>query len=320
VTIAYLAPLGRAWERMKKDLFRPFDPGKWIVVGFTAFLAGLASSGFPRFSGTKSTGPGGSINSRQLFDFPELAIQWMRDNPGWFIIILVCLLLLIALGIFLTWVSSRGMFMFLDNVVNNRAKVTGPWRRYKALGNSLFFWRICFSLICLVAMFFVIAIIFSGFAFGNGNDIFDPFFIIQIVCSGLLFLAIVLIAGYISLFTYSFVVPIMYKYDLTILHAWNRFIALFRLQTVSFLLYGLFVLLLYVVTALAVFLAGCFTCCIGFLLLIIPYLSSVILLPVIYTYRCFSLEFLGQFGTEFSLLEDAAPTATSQELPEGTEY
>ncbi len=319
MTIAYLAPLGRAWKRMKQDLFRPFDPGKWIVLGFTAFLAGLARGGFSGFSGTKPTGHGSNIEPRQFLEFPALAIQWMRDNPGWFFVLMIFLLFLIALWILLTWISSRGMFMFLDNVVNNRAKVSEPWRRYRTLGNSLFFWRICFSLICLVSMFFVIAIIFSGFAFGNEN-FFDSFFIVRIACSGLLFLAIVLFGGYISLFTYSFAVPIMYKYNLTILEAWNRFIILFRLHAIPFLLYGLFVLLLCVVTALAVLLAGCFTCCIGFMLLMIPYLSSVILLPILYTYRCFSLEFLGQFGAEFSLLDVASPTPFSQEHPDGTEY
>jgi hypothetical protein len=320
VTIAYLAPLSRAWERMKKDLFRPFDPGKWMVVGFTAFLAGLANSGLPRFSGNMSKAPGGNISTRQIFDFPAIAIQWIRENPGWFLLIMLCMLFLTALYVLLTWVSSRGMFMFLDNVVNNRAEVTGPWRRYKELGNSLFLWRIFFSLICLVSMVFVVAIIFSPFAFGKGDNSFGTFFLIQAICAGLLLMAIVLIAAYISLFLNSFVVPIMYKSNVTILQGWNQFIPLFRMYTLSFLLYGLFVLLLCFITALAVFLAGCITCCIGYLLLIIPYLGSVILLPILYTYRCFSLEFLGQFGPELSLLQDFSPQEISGEHPDGTEY
>ncbi len=34
-----------AWERMSIILFRPFDLGKWFVIGFGAFLAGLLSGG-----------------------------------------------------------------------------------------------------------------------------------------------------------------------------------------------------------------------------------------------------------------------------------
>ncbi len=312
MNIAYTSPLMRAWERMKKDLFRPFDPGKWLVVGFSAFLAGLAGGGFPRFSGNLSPERGRDINPRQIYDFPATAIQWIRDNPGWLLVIILCILFLMAIGIALTWVSSRGMFMFLDNVVTGRAEVTGPWRRYKALGNSLFLWRICFSFICLLSLVFVIAIIFSRFAFGYGDTVFDSFFYFQVICAGLLFLAITLFAGYISLFANSFVVPIMYKNNRTVLQAWHRFIGLVRVHTIPFLLYGLFVLLLLAVSAAVIFLAGCFTCCIGFLLLIIPYLGSVILLPVTYTYRCFSLEFLGQFGPDFSLLEGSTQGEVSR--------
>src|ERR1700733_6057278 len=34
-----------AWERMSIILFRPFDLGKWFVMGFGAFLAGFLSGG-----------------------------------------------------------------------------------------------------------------------------------------------------------------------------------------------------------------------------------------------------------------------------------
>ena len=40
--IRFIDPLSRGWGRMKKALFQPFDMKKWFLVGFTAFLAGLA--------------------------------------------------------------------------------------------------------------------------------------------------------------------------------------------------------------------------------------------------------------------------------------
>ena len=47
MTIQFLEPLNRAWDRMKTALFRPFDLHKWFVFGFSAFLAGMmdASNG-----------------------------------------------------------------------------------------------------------------------------------------------------------------------------------------------------------------------------------------------------------------------------------
>jgi hypothetical protein len=52
---------------------------------------------------------------------------------------------------------------------------------------------------------------------------------------------------------------------------------------------------------------GLFTCCAGFLLLAIPYVNAVILLPVSYTFRAFSLEFLAQFGSGFNCFTAGRP-------------
>ncbi len=42
MNIAFFEPLNRAWERMKHILWQPFDLAKWLVLGFSAWLAGLA--------------------------------------------------------------------------------------------------------------------------------------------------------------------------------------------------------------------------------------------------------------------------------------
>jgi hypothetical protein len=68
--------------------------------------------------------------------------------------------------------------------------------------------------------------------------------------------------------------------------------------------YSFLVLLLVIFVFIGVLLLGFMTCCIGFLVLAIPYINSVILLPVLYTFRAYSVEFLGQFGTEFRLFPD----------------
>jgi hypothetical protein len=45
-----------------------------------------------------------------------------------------------------------------------------------------------------------------------------------------------------------------------------------------------------------------FTCCIGLFLIMIPFVGAVILLPVSYTFRAFSIEYFAQFGDNFNLL------------------
>ena len=41
MNIAFFEPLNRSWERMKHILLQPFDLAKWLVLGFSAWLAGL---------------------------------------------------------------------------------------------------------------------------------------------------------------------------------------------------------------------------------------------------------------------------------------
>src|SRR5215472_6438463 len=43
--IEIFKPFGEAFELMKKILFQPFDLKKWLVIGFAAWLANLASGG-----------------------------------------------------------------------------------------------------------------------------------------------------------------------------------------------------------------------------------------------------------------------------------
>ncbi|MCC6579058.1 MAG: hypothetical protein IT440_01350 [Phycisphaeraceae bacterium] len=53
--ISVTDPISRAWEHMVAMLFRPFDLGKWFVLGFVAFLALLGEGGgtfqMPNFPG-----------------------------------------------------------------------------------------------------------------------------------------------------------------------------------------------------------------------------------------------------------------------------
>jgi hypothetical protein len=142
MSIQYLNPLSRGWERMRKALFQPFDLKKWFVVGFTAFLAGLTDWHGGGGSGAKSRG---RIDWDDVVYFPYKAWEWLLDNPGWFTLIVIGIFFTFILVVLFTWLSSRGKFMFLDNVIHNRAQVINPWYEYRAEGNSLFLWSFFIS-------------------------------------------------------------------------------------------------------------------------------------------------------------------------------
>lgn len=307
MTIVFYEPLSRGWERMKNALFKPFDLHKWLVVGFNAFLAGLMEG---------HNGGGGARASEkrdlgwhEFFHLPGRIWDWLLDHPGWFIGIIFISMVLIGVIILLTWLSSRGKFMFLDNVVLDKAEIARPWKEYAKESNSLFLWRLVFGLIV-----FGVFIVYFSFLFVAGGALYEALDspavpILFLIGWGLLLLALITVTGYISLFLSDFVVPIMYKHRISTVAAWGRFLALFRKSPLQLLLYGLLIFVLGILFVIAVVIAGVMTCCIGFFLLILPYVGTVVTLPIWYTYRAFSLEFLAQFGPDYSLFPEETAAA-----------
>lgn len=306
MTIAYFEPLSRAWQRMKRALFNPFNLNKWFVIGFNAFLAALLEGPHGNISG----GNGGhDLTFREFLNLPYRGWEWLMDNPGWFIGIIFILMFLFVLGIALTWVSSRGKMMFLDNVVHDRAEIAKPWRQYSKEGNSLFVWRFCFGLIVLIFFMLLGIIFFTASSALYVNDRFAGPLIIFIIGWALLFLFTVIVLGYISIFLDSFVVPLMYKHNFSATRAWGRFLSVFSKYPFHFLLFGLFVFVLFVGFVIGVLIAGFMTCCVGFILLIIPYIGTVATLPAWYTLRAFSLEYFAQFGDDYNVFPPSVPDA-----------
>jgi len=307
MNIEYFEPLSRGWNRMKMALFKPFDLTKWFVVGFTAFLAGLMEGN----GGSGSSRVGGDWSFREFIEFPNRAWEWLMDNPGWFIAIVIFAVFAIAIGITLTWLSSRGMFMFLDNVAHDKAEIVKPWKRYRMEGNSLFVWRLCFGLICLMVFIIFFVFFFTTASFIYRESLYSHIPVPFLVGMGLLFFFMILFIGYISMFLKSFVVPIMYKNNIKTTQGWSRFLSLFGKHAFHFILFGVFLFLLTIMFVLLIIVAGLLTCCIGFILLIIPIIGTVLTLPAWYTLRAFSLEYLAQFGPEYDVFPPSKVPAKS---------
>ncbi|MBI9071586.1 MAG: hypothetical protein JEY94_08300 [Melioribacteraceae bacterium] len=301
MNINFFEPLSKAISRMTISLFKPFDMSKWFVFGFTAFLAGLLESPGGNYSNAFNHD---DYSRSDFWNGPLNAWEWLNDNPFWFIMIGIGVLIIIAIIIALVWLSSRGAFMFLANVVTDETEVSRPWYQYKKEGNSVFIWRLVFGLITtiIISVFVVFALIIV-FSLSAG-DFTALATISSIILLGIPFLIVIVIFSYISMFMNNFVIPIMYKERISAVHAWGRFMYLFKKNAGSFILYGLLLLCLNIAVGISIMMIGLFTCCIGFIFLIIPYISTIVLLPVIYTYRVFSLEFLEQFGNEYKLLAE----------------
>jgi hypothetical protein len=315
MTIHFMEPLSRAWSRMKQALFHPFDLHKWFVVGFNAFLAGLMDA-------TNGSGGGRfqkNADFRGVVDFPRTAWHWLMDNPGWAIAILFAVVVAVVVIVVLTWVSSRGVFMFLDNVARNSVEIVKPWREYRKEGDSLFVWRLVFGIVTFIAFGGLVAWFFiqGKFFYDAGFDRAVPIGLLI----GLAFLALVLalIVGYVVLFLKDFVAALMYKHRITVGAAWRMFLGLFRQYPFHFLGYGIVLFFLVLGFVFVVIAAGIVTCCIGWLvllMLVVPYIGTVVTLPFWYWLRLFSLEFLAQFGPEYDVFpRPAEPAAPAAEAP-----
>ncbi len=310
--IAYFEPLSRAVKRTRAALFTPFDLHKWLVVGFNAFLAGLADWN----NGSGGSRGRGHMSFREFFDLPRRGWEWLTSHPGWFLAIGFITAIVVVLAVVILWLSSRGAFMFLDNVVRDKAEVAVPWRNYARAGNSLFVWRLVFSLIAL-ALFAAFGVAFFATGAGlYGRTRFSPLPIPWIALMAAVLLLLIIVAGYISLFLKDFVAPLMYKNGVAATQGWSLFLALFNRHPLAFIGYGLFVFVLLIAFVIVVIMAGLVTCCIGWFLLVIPYIGTVVTLPFWYALRAFSLEFLAQFGPDYALLP---PAAVPDQSPAGVQ-
>ncbi len=299
-SIRYWQPLERAFDRMRRILFEPFNLVTWMVLGFSAWLAHLAGSGGAggNYGGANDIGESFGNGMSSIFD--HFFLLPLVAFVGLLILVVVALLL---------WVSSRAKFIFLDNVVNDRAEITAPWHRFKHLGDSLFLWRVAFVAIVIVVVIAGILIPAIPAALISGGSFEDlSFFAMSSwgVFFGLIVFVTVVVSLFVSLFLDAFVVPIMYRFELSATEAWKYLVPWLKAHPGSFILYGFFVLLLTIGFAIVSVLACLLTCCIAAL----PYIGTVILLPIWVTYRYLSLEWLAQFDPGFDVF---APLVIGEE-------
>ncbi len=310
--ISILDPLSEAWARTQLLLFEPFRFGKWLAVAFCAWLAFLGQGG----------GGGASVNFNKRHGTGEQSAdqikrqleQWLRDNIDWLIPAMIAAVVAgVVLWLLILWLSSRGRFMFLNCVARNTGDVAAPWREFAPQGNSLFRFRLCLtilgSLAALPIVLVVILLMIRLFAGLNAHNFealvnqlagrLDATIVLPLLGCILGGAAIVLLFTIVGKLTHDLVEPIMYRRRITTLAAWNELRAMMRGRLGAMILYLLFQLLLQIVLGAIAFFSIFLTCCI----VAIPYVGTVILLPLFVFERAYSVCFLEQFGEEWRVME-----------------
>ena len=295
-TVSVIDPISPAIERVKTILFRPFDLGKWFVIGFCAWLAYLGKGG-----GGGGNGPNFRYDARSDHALEE-AKHFVTENLAWIIPVAIFVMMLgIVLWLVITWLSSRGQFMFLHCVAQNKAEVKNPWAKFKQHANSLFLFRIVLGLIGLVviALPCILAIVLLVVTIARHGPHVLP--IMGIVMLFLFIVCISLVFFLIEKFTMDFVVPIMSLRTVSCITAWREFLAMLSTNKARFALYILFQIVIGICISAIILSAVCVTCCCACCILGIPYVGTVLLLPVFIFKRGYSLYYLRQFGPQFDV-------------------
>jgi hypothetical protein len=302
--VSVIDPIGPAFEKVKTILFRPFDLGKWFIIGFCAWLAYLGSGG----GGGGGGGGGNGINiksgSYEAREFIEQSKEFVVENQVWIIpAIIFIVMFIIALWLLITWLSSRGRFMFLHCVAYNIAEVTIPWTKFRQHANSLFLFRIVLGFIGIITMGLPLLLAIGVIIMMIATDGAIIIGVLGAIVIGLIILVGATIFSLISKFTMDFVVPIMFLRTTSCIAGWREFLTILSVNKARFVLYILF----QIVIAMAIgaikimgFCIGCCFCGVG-LLMLIPYIGTVILLPIHVFTRSYSLLYLKQFGPEFDV-------------------
>jgi hypothetical protein len=286
--IEVFKPFGEAFELMKKILFQPFDLKKWFVIGFAAWLANMGGGG---------GGFNYQFNRREELRKLNEAISQI-PHPLLVFGISVLIFFVFALIVLFAWLRARGRFMFIDCIVKNRAAIAQPWHEFRKEGNSYFLFSLVVAFVFIIfvaslALPLIILAIKGRHYLYLHRDRLDVYVLLAIAAWVFLILLLIIAWALIA----SFMVPVMYRRHCRAYEAFCAAVSLIASHPGEIVLYCLFLIVLVVATGLISCFAICATCCVAAL----PYIGTVILLPVFVLLRSFSLLFLRQFGADYDV-------------------
>jgi hypothetical protein len=182
--------------------------------------------------------------------------------------------------------------------------IAEPWRQFRKEGNSYFFFSLLagFAFVVLAALLslpLIILAIKGRYYLALHRDRLDVYMLLAI--AGWVFVILLVIIAWALIA--SFVVPVMYRRRCRAYEGFRAAVSLIAAHPGEIVLYCLFLILLAITTGLISCCAMCVTCCIAAL----PYIGTVILLPVYVLLRSFSLVFLRQFGPDYDLWASFRP-------------
>lgn len=262
-----------AFKHTNKICFKPFKLNKWLKLGFINLLIGGGASGGGSGGGSNFN-LGNSGKTSQPPEIVQKIIIWCKDNQS-IVIAGISILVLLFIGIILlfTWLASVFNFIFLDNVIQNKALIKEPFHRLKPKGWSYFWWNIGFGLIVLFTLGVAVGLPILLLIWSKPPGVIIAFGVIYLITA---FLAIITTSAVIGILTRDFILPVMYLENLKILAAWKKYIPTLKTHIGQTVIY----LLLKIVVGIAAVIAAGFVSIIMLIVCGIP-LGILVLLGVL---------------------------------------
>jgi hypothetical protein len=297
-----------AWERMHIILFRPFDFGKWCAIGLSAFLAGLlqGGNGFNSSFNTNTNNFNNNVSTSASNGGPVPKLDWNSLSStynhavagmaiGLVVLIALAIVVFVFALIFLMyWLGARGQFMFLDNIVRNRGAIAWPWNYYERQANSVFALYLIFMVISFAIIIpIIVVIVLMCIPLFQQHRWPGEVEIAGFVALGLAYFGF----AFVMFIFREFGIPLMFRQGLLARPALWESLRLIQQNPGSIAVFVLLRLAIFLAVAILSVIICCATCCIGML----PYVGTVMLLPVLIYVRCFTLDCLAQFGPRYDV-------------------
>ena len=300
-TVPLSALTGQAWAQAKQLLLQPFRWRVWFKLLLIVWLSGNLSGGChlggsgrsgsstrrsskratisaptaqraapsterleptPHDSVPSQTAPQPAqqpVRYEQIRHGIEVAQNWLWTYR---LIIAGVLFLVIALILFMDWLCARFNFVFVDAVTSGAVAITEPFRRWRDVARSLFWWMLGFSTallaIWLVGLYVWGASLLSRYA--QAPEIAVSAFLLghlgELIVGACALIVLIIVGTIVWVWLIDFVVPIMWLRRCQVLDAWAACLELLKRSGGDAVKYLLWRFMLSVVSGLVVGIAS----------------------------------------------------------------
>jgi hypothetical protein len=289
---------------MRGILFRPFDLVRWFSIGFCAWLAAFGAGGCG-LEGIDFRKLRAAVKSREVpiedlqREFQKLLDAIPREvTQGLVIVLAVAAVMVIVVSLLFAWLRARGTFMVLHRLHRPYATIRESWEEAGLTAGSLFRWRVGLWLCGAAAILLTLGGMMRTVILPAWQDggLHAAALNVKMLAtwSGLL---VVVIAVYslVQALTHHFVEPVMYWRKVGVLAAWRVVGDLCGQYWGAVGFYFLWLLWWWFLATLALLGFVLLTCCIGCVVIVLPFLGAVALLPLTLFFRAAGMEFVRQW-------------------------